>query len=368
MDNNATTTLRDEVKKAMYELPKLPYNPSSIHSYGREARKIIEEARVSILSSLGLEDDIDNYNVIFTSTGTEANNLVISNFIEDNIYISSIEHSSVYEPASLGTNTVQIPVTEEGILKLEYLEDLISKTEGRKLVSVIFANNETGVIQDIRTIAKLVHKYNGFLHIDAVQALGKIKVNLKELDADMVTVSAHKCGGPIGAAALIAKKSVPLTSMMKGGGQEKGFRSGTENVISIYGFGITAIKASQEIEKFEKIEILRNKMEQAIQYFANDAEIISKDVKRLNNTSMIIMPKVNSQMQIMAFDLAGIAVSAGSACSSGKTNTSHVLRSMGIPNEKADCAIRVSLSPDNTTEEIDYFVNEWKNLYQRIYT
>lgn len=363
LDNNATTQLNEAVAQGMHQLPRMPYNCSSIHSEGRQARSYIEAARNKILESLNVNQDY--YSLVFTASGSEANNLVINSFKDDFIFTSSIEHASVLNPLADCSKVIILPVDDNGIVKLDIFESELKKFEGKKLVSIMLANNETGVIEPIDDIIKIARKHNAIIHCDGVQAYGKIKIDLQNLDIDLLTISAHKCGGPIGAACLVYKKILELKSQVKGGGQEKSLRAGTENVYAIVGFGIAAELSKQRIENYEKIQFLRDYLEEELQAYCKDVEIIAKSVMRLPNTSCIIMPKVKSEVQVISLDLAGIAVSSGAACSSGKVAISHVLISSGVAEDKAVCSIRVSLGVDTTKQEIDRFIVEWKKIHDK---
>jgi cysteine desulfurase len=355
-----------QVKELMVELLGMPYNPSSIHAYGRQAKNIIEEARENILKSFDLSR-YDGYTLTFTSSGTEANNLVLNNFKDEQILISSIEHPSILEKKHYADNIIEIKVGSNGIVDLADLEISLKSLKGRKvLISVMFANNETGIIQPIKDIAVIARQYGAYIHSDMAQAIGKVNVDIKDLDLDFITISSHKFGGPIGAGALIRKEKIHLKADIIGGGQEKGVRSGTENIAAIAGFA-EACKYTKEMAKsMENIVKFRDKMEREILNIDPEIKIIGQNTLKLPNTSLIIMPNVDSTIQLMNFDLAGIAVSSGSACSSGKVGSSHVLKAMKIPEKLAKCAIRVSLSYDQAEDDITYFIESWKNIYSRL--
>jgi cysteine desulfurase len=366
LDNNATRAINYEVETYLRQYNNTPMNASSIHSYGRTAKTIIEDARRKIASAIGVDDKLEEFRIIFTSSGTEANNLIMHNFRNDNIYISAIEHPSIMQAAQCYNNCKIIPVNEKGLIAEELFENMIRNTKGRKLVSIMLANNETGVIQNIINLVNIAKKHDAFFHSDAVQALGKIPFNISELGCDFMTLSSHKVAGPVGAASLIAKRGFDLESQIKGGGQERGLRSGTENVVAISGFAEAVIISVRELNLYEKkLAALRQYMETAIKSFCSTAKIYGAESPRIPNTSMIMMPNVSSETQIINFDIEGIAVSAGSACSSGKVTSSHVLEAMGIDRKEAECAIRVSLDINNTKEQLDRFLTTWKNIYKR---
>jgi len=354
LDHNATTAVKPDVWEAIEALPALPYNPSSVHSYGREARRLVEEARKRLLQAVGADD---SYQCVFTASGSEANNLALKGVVSDLLLVSAIEHASVLQCEHATTKL--IPVTEAGIVDVTALEAMLAEATGTVCISVMLANNETGIIQPIIAIAALAARYHALLHCDAVQAFGKIAVDIKTLGIDMLTLSAHKCGGLLGAAALVVKKKIALKAVIQGGGQERGMRSGTENVPAIVGFGTAAMTA--EHYNAARIAMLRDRLEEALP----KAVIIGKDQQRLPNTSMMIMPAVSSEVQIIDFDLQGIAISAGSACSSGKVTVSHVLLAMGVTKAAASCAIRVSLGESTIEDDIKQFIAVWNELYSR---
>lgn len=365
LDNNATTFVRPQIKELMHSIYSYPYNASSTHRYGRQARNLIEEARVNIQKAIGDEKQ-NKYKIIFTSSGTEANNLVIQNYKSNYMmYVSTIEHSSILKAVEYSNNIEFIEVDKQGLIKLDALEQKLVNTAGEILVSIMFANNETGVIQDIKSLAELVHKYRGLIHCDAVQAFSKETINVNELDIDIMTISAHKCGGPIGAACLIIKKDIDLRPMLVGGSQEYNIRAGTENIAAIVGFGKIAENINDNIIEMSRLREIRDYMEDSILAYASDANIASYQASRLNNTSCIIMPNMSSDTQLIHFDLAGIAVGNGSACTSGRTTKSHVLSALGFSTDEAGSAIRISLGAHNTKDEIEIFIKEWKSLYNR---
>ncbi len=342
----------------MAEIMAQPFNASSVHSFGRKAHSITSKARRQVAHAAGGE----GAQIIFTGSGTEANNLAIKGLKgTDFIAVSATEHISVLKPAET-RNAILIPVDENGIIRLDKLENILQNQQGKGLASFMLANNETGVIQPVSEIAKIVYEHGGFLHCDAVQAFGKIPVDFNNLNVDMMTVSAHKIGGVQGAAALIMKKGLELGAEITGGGQEEGFRAGTENVAAIAGFGVAA----------ENIPImkpdLRDYMEEELKKISPDIVIFGENVDRLPNTICVAMGagKMKSETQLINFDLEGIAVSAGSACSSGKVNTSHVLLAMGVDKEIAETAIRISLGHNTTKPEINRFLEVWRRNCSRV--
>ncbi len=361
LDNNATTCIDPEAAQEMINVMNHPYNASAVHSSGRKARNYLEVSRKKILKSLKIKE-VDDYNLIFTSSGSEANNQIIRSFEDDIVITSSIEHASVLNLVKQLKNHHIIDVDQNGIINLDQLGQILAG-EGRKLVSIIGANNEIGVIQDIKEIAKLGHKYGAFVHCDMVQAYGKIAIDLVDLDLDAITISAHKIGGPVGIGVLITKKHVNIKPMIIGGGQEKNLRAGTENIASIVGFANIAARLDEVLAKMSQLEVLRDYIEGEISSYAT---IVSKQVTRLSNTSCIIMKGVKNETQVIDFDLNNIAVSAGSACSSGKISSSYVLKACGYSDELASCAIRMSLGVNNTKNDADSFIKHWLSIYKKL--
>ncbi len=360
LDNNATTAIKPAVAEAMHAVMMLtPLNASSVHTNGREAKRIIESARKKVAKLIGANEDSL---VIFTSCGTEANNLAIKGVKGYKTIVSATEHFSVLKASP---DAHICPVDKNGIVDLKVLERILKTLSGKALVSVMLANNETGVINPIKEIAELVHKFGGIIHTDAIQAVGKIEINIDELGVDMLSVSAHKFGGPVGVGALIARKKIALSAIQNGGEQEFGLRAGTENIIGIAGFGVAAELAIENLASTERLRDMRNYMEKEIVALAPEAKIYGESVNRLANTSCISMPGIKAETQLIEFDLAGIAVSSGSACSSGKVKSSHVLEAMGVTKEQAETAIRISFGVDTTEDEVNSFIEAWKKLYQR---
>jgi cysteine desulfurase len=358
LDHNATTSLEKEVILAMNEVMGEPLNPSSVHKAGQSARSIIQAARVKIARFIEADD---KYNIVFTSSGTEANNLAIRGFDGQKIFACSIEHNSVLN-ACKQKGGVVVPATCEGIIDVAALDNLLSMHKGKSLISVMIANNETGIIQPVKEVMEIAKKHSAVVHIDAVQAVGKIQVSMKDMDADMLTISAHKIGGPQGAAALVLKKNILLNPQITGGAQEQNLRAGTENVPAICGFG----KAVEIIKIDSVVEKLRDRLENLIESVAPEAVIVGKDRLRLPNTSYISMPNVPSQTQLIYFDMHNIQVSSGAACSSGKIGASHVLSAMKVDDRIAQTVIRVSLGKNNTDLDIEAFFTAWETLYRGV--
>jgi len=358
-DYNATSPLLYDVKEAMLDIIDQPLNPSSVHLYGRNAKTIIENARNDIAIMMGVSLRNDQYDLVFTASATEANNLVISNFIKNRILIASTEHISILRHQEYSDNVDILPVNNIGIVDIDKLELWLKQNPGpSNLVSIMFANNETGVLQPIKEIVSLVHQYESLIHSDCVQMPGKMQCDILDLGLDFVSITAHKFGGPLGAAALIYKSQYHLRPQMIGGGQERGIRAGTENVLAITGFAKAANMAQPQNS------MMRDFFEDEIMDICKSAIIFGKDAPRLPNTSMIYMPDIPANLQVIKFDMQGIAVSSGSACSSGKVKISHVLTAMGVVEEVANCAIRFSFGPKIKKTDIIRLVNIWRNIYQ----
>ena len=359
LDHNATTPARPEAIEAVIEALSLVGNASSVHREGRAARRIIEEARSRVAALVGAGET----DVVFTSGGTEANNLAIRGGSRMRVLVSAVEHLSVLEA---DREIEIIPVDSDGIVDMDALDTLLAKEDGLALVSVMLANNETGVIQPVQKIGEVCRRYGALLHTDAVQAAGKIPIQLTDLGADLMTLSAHKIGGPMGVGALIATPRAALTGVSFGGGQEKGLRPGTENLPAIAGFGKAAEIAADKVKSFAAMAWKRNDLERRIREIAPDARIFGAEADRLPNTSCIEMPGVDSETQVMALDLDGVSISAGSACSSGKVAISHVLKAMTPDMPETENAIPVSLGWTTEDTDIDRFVEAWSALYGRL--
>lgn len=355
LDHNATTPVHAKVLQALPEFLALPYNASSVHQLGRKAKHLLEQARKQVVAACGAEAA----QVVFTASGTEANNWVLHHAQgAEHVAVLVTEHSSVLAPAAQ-RHATHIPVDENGVIKLEALERILAVTPGKTLVSVQLANNETGVIQPVAEVVKIVLQHGGFVHTDASQALGKIPLNFEALNVDFMTVSAHKCGGIAGAGALIMKKGLKITPLFVGGGQEVGYRAGTENIPAIAVFGLAASLAQPQRNA------LQTYLEQQIQAVSAQAIIAGQGADRLPNTSYILTPGMSNETQLIHYDMAGIAVSAGSACSSGKISASHVLKAMGYSDTLASSSIRVSTGPNSTQQDIDHFLSVWQKIAQK---
>lgn len=354
LDYNATAPIRPEARSAVLAALAEPANPSSVHGFGRRARAALERARHVVATAVGGSSD----GVIFVSGGTEANNLVLRG-IGGPALVSAVEHPSVLEmePAA-----PRIQVDGEGRIELAALERLIAEHRPR-LVSVMLANNETGVIQPVAEAARLIHAAGGLLHVDAAQALGRVPVAMADLGADLLTLSGHKLGGPPGAGALVLREGLTLDPVQRGGGQELRRRAGTEALPAILGMA-AAIEAIRPDEPGH-MKVLRDRLEARIGEACAAARIVGVGAERLPNTSCLLLSGLEGATQLMALDLAGVAVSTGSACSSGKVGPSHVLLAMGLCEAEARCAIRISLGWASTEADVERFLAVWLPLAER---
>jgi len=362
LDYNATAPVHPEVIETVARIMARVGNASSVHGPGRNARQDVEAARDAVARLVGAE----SRNVIFTSGGTEADNLALKGAGDRRLMVSASEHGAVLAPALLhDPGAVILPVDGDGLLDLVALRQALQTAGKPALVSVMLANNETGVIQPVAKIAEIGHAHGALVHCDAVQSAGKIPVDIVALGVDLMSLSAHKIGGPQGVGALVLSGDVEIEAEIVGGGQELGRRSGTENVAGIAGFGKAAEIALARLGDCQKLAASRDEMERRLGEVAPKRRIFGGNVPRLPNTSCVSMPRVRSDTQVMAFDLAGIAISAGSACSSGKVSASHVLEAMGVERDEAMTAIRVSMGWATQPAEIDRFIEVWSDIYQR---
>ncbi|MGY3240425.1 MULTISPECIES: cysteine desulfurase family protein [unclassified Bradyrhizobium] len=366
LDWNATTPLRAEARAAMLAAGELIGNPSSVHAEGREARRLVEEARAMLAAAVGALPR----NVVFTSAGTEANALALSPGLRgrsggpvQRLLVSAVEHASVLAGGRFPAESVsQIRVTRSGIVDLDHLRELLADGPPA-LVSIMAANNETGALQPVAEAAGIVHEADGLLHVDAIQALGKIAFSINEVGADLATFSAHKIGGPKGVGALVVAEGLGgLEPLVRGGGQELGRRAGTENVAGIAGFGAAVKAALQALhDDAERMASLRDRLGNGIRAVAGGT-LFAEDVKRLPNTVLFTAPGLKAETAVIGFDLEGIAVSSGSACSSGKVQPSHVLSAMGFDPAVAQGAVRLSLGWSTEPEEINRALEAWRKL------
>lgn len=376
MDYNATTPLHPEVKKAMAKALDVFGNPSSLHAFGRQARQLAEEARETVAFFIGASAD----EIIFTGSGSEANNTVLSIFTcpakrcedhEENaaeIITTKIEHPCILETSKcLEGRGVRVAYADAdclGKVNIEQLTGMITKKTG--IVSVMMANNEIGTIQDIKGIAKIAHDKGALFHTDAVQAVGKIPVNVKELNVDFLTLSAHKLYGPKGIGALYVKKGVPFCPLIRGGHQEKGRRAGTENTLGIIGFGKAIEMRRKEMAEEEK-RLLKFKaaLKQGIEKIP-DTRFNGHPTDCLPGTLNVSFDGAEGEAILLYLDQEGIAASTGSACASGSLDPSHVLLATGLPVERAHGSIRISLGRENTMKDVEYMINMLPKVIKKI--
>ncbi|SHJ29701.1 cysteine desulfurase [Bradyrhizobium lablabi] len=366
LDWNATTPLRPEARAAMVEAWEILGNPSSVHAEGRQARKLVEDARAAVAVAIGALPQ----NVIFTSGGTEANALALTPGLRrasghpvQRLVVSAIEHASVLTGGRFPAGAItSLGVTRSGLVDLDRLRSMLEDGPPA-LVSVMLANNETGAVQPVNEAAGIVHAAGGLLHVDAIQAFGKIPCDINVMNADLVTLSAHKIGGPKGVGALVLAEGVlGFEPLLRGGGQERGHRAGTENVAGIAGFGAAARAAMAALDKDAmRLETLRNRLERGLAQTPG-AIVFSAEAPRLPNTTLFTVPGLNAETAIIGFDLTCVAVSSGSACSSGKVQPSHVLEAMGYGPELAKGAVRLSLGWSTSEADIDLAIKAWRKL------
>ncbi len=354
LDHNATSPIRPSVLDAMVEALSEGGNPSSVHRVGRRARARVDAARRQVAALVGALPA----EIAFTSGGTEANNMALRGAGRNRVLVSAIEHESILRAVP---EAEVIPVDGRGLVDLAALERLLAKPEPA-LVSVMFANNETGVIQPVAEVVRLARAAGAMVHCDAVQGAGKARVDLRDLGVDYLSLSAHKLGGPTGVGALAVRAGAAFVSDRNGGGQESNRRAGTENVAGIVGFGAAAEAARDGLDA----AILRDRLEVALLAIAPGAKVHGAAAPRLVNTTCISMPGVKAETQVMALDLAGVCVSAGAACSSGKVTRSAVLSAMGVNPAEAEAAIRISCGWNTASEDIDRLIAAWKALYIRV--
>ncbi len=359
LDYNATTPVRPQVAGLMAAVMTEPGNASSVHGFGRRARKYIEDARGQIARAF----DVGPQQVIFNSGATEGNNTILRGFSGQRILVSATEHASVIDA---GVAAEYIPVTRDGVADLEALRNMLAHGPKPALVSVMLVNNETGVIQPIADISKLVKNAGALLHTDAAQAVGRIAFTREQLGADFITLCAHKFGGPQGAGAIIMAPKAPLPKLLQGGGQERRQRAGTENVAAIAGFGLATELALQDLPAFEALAAKRERIEKALLESSNSIRIHGANAARVANTISCSIPGTTSETLMLALDLEGIAVSSGAACSSGSIKPSHVLTAMGANDDELKSSLRISLGWNSSDEDVEDFIAAWNNVRQRV--
>jgi len=370
LDWNATAPMREEAKAAFTAAVSRVGNPSSVHAEGRAARALIETAREQVAALVGAQPG----NVVFTASGTEANMLALMPTIEtadekrprSRLFLSAIEHVSVRAGGRFPREGIdELPVCPDGRLDLAALTAAIANTP-RPLVSLMFANNETGIVQPVAEAAAIVHAAGGLIHVDAVQAAGRIPCDITALGADLLTLSAHKIGGAKGAGALIrAREDIHFPEpLVRGGSQERGLRAGTENVAGIAAFGAAAVAARVGRDgEAAHMSRLRNELEVGLLAVTPDATVFGRETReRLPNTTLFAVAGIKAETAVIAFDLEGVAVSSGAACSSGKVQPSHVLAAMGVSAPLQRGALRVSLGWNSTEADVEKFLSAWRKL------
>ncbi|MFA6355828.1 MAG: cysteine desulfurase family protein [Candidatus Omnitrophota bacterium] len=369
LDHNATTPLHPEVKRAMTEAMEVFGNPSSMHSFGRQAHRLIDDAREKISSFIGGKPE----DIVFVGSGSEANNTVFNllsctakrceapHTKRRQVITSQIEHPCILEAAGClgerGMEVAYLPVDKYGKIDIAKYEGLIS--ENTALVSVMMANNEIGTIQDIKKIGGIAHKHGAMFHTDAIQAVGKIPVDVKDLAVDYLSLSAHKIYGPKGVGALYVSPGVPFCPFIRGGHQERGRRAGTENTVGIVGFGKAVEMRVKEMDgESEKLLSLKSRLKAGIEKNIKDIEFNGHPSDSLPGTLNVSFDAAEGEAILLYLDLEGVAVSTGSACASGSLDPSHVLIATGVSEERAHGSIRISIGRDNTEEEMDYTVEK----------
>lgn len=358
LDHNATTPVRPEAAAAVAEALAATGNASSVHRFGRLARRRLEDAREAVAALAGARPE----RVVFTSGGTEANNLALTGTGRARIVVSAGEHDSVLNAVPVAA---RVPLTCDGLVEPAALDAVLGEAGSPALVSIMLANNETGVIQPVAALAAVARAHGALVHCDAVQAAGKIPLDLTALGVDLLSLSAHKLGGPQGVGALVMAADLELAPLLRGGGQERRRRAGTENLPGIAGFGAAAEAAAAALDKAAGLAELRDELERRLRRRAPEIRIFGLAAPRLANTSCFAVPGLLAETQVMALDLAGVAVSSGSACSSGKVAPSHVLAAMGAGAAEAASAIRVSLGWTSAAADVEHFLEAWGALYQR---
>ncbi|MCB9989800.1 MAG: cysteine desulfurase [Rhodospirillales bacterium] len=361
LDYNATTPLKPAVYDVMAEAFGDVGNASAVHAYGRRARSRVETAREQVAALAGVHAN----QVTFTSGATESNNAVLKHFAGRRILIGATEHNAI---CNCPVDLELIPVDQDGLINIDAFEKMLETGPAPALISIMLVNNETGVIQPVAKLAKLAKAKHRdvFIHSDAVQAAGRIKIDFPGLYADFMSLSAHKMAGPQGVGALICAPGTPSVAFMHGGGQEKRQRAGTENVAGIAGFGKAAELAIADMAHYQQLGVWREKMERALKEAAPGCKIFGEGAPRTANTTALCMPGLPAQTQLMTLDLAGIAISSGSACSSGTFKPSRVLQAMGASEEEATSTLRISSGWNTKESDIDAFIDHWTAMVRRL--
>ncbi|MBK1697617.1 cysteine desulfurase family protein [Rhodovibrio salinarum] len=358
LDHNATAPVRPEAVRAMTDALNHVGNASSVHRFGRDARRRVEDARETVAALIGVQPG----DLVFTSGGTEANNTALRGHGRTRTLVSAGEHEAVLQARP---DAETVPLRSDGTVDLDALDVALAADDRPALVSVMLANNETGAINPVQQVVEIARRHGARVHCDAVQAPGKIAVDARALGVDLITVSSHKLGGPQGAGALAVLDGQSVAPLLAGGGQERKQRAGTENVPAIAGFGAAAEAALADLVRMTECAAWRDRLEAEARALCPRLQVHGAGAARLPNTSCLGLPGVRAETQVMALDLAGVAVSSGSACSSGKVHASHVLRAMGVSEDDADSAVRVSLGWTSTADDIDVFLDAWGKLVRR---
>lgn len=360
LDHNATAPLRREAKEAMVDALDVVGNPSSVHGEGRRARAVVEAARERVARLVGAKPS----EVVFTSGASEANSWALSQPWAT-IFTSGIEHDSVLAPARASkAEVVMLPVGRDGVVKVADLAALLASRSfaAPAVIAIQMANSETGVIQPVGEIAEIARAHGMKVHVDAVQAAGRLPIDFTALGADTLAISAHKFGGPKGIGALVDRDHFDLVPLIRGGGQERRRRAGTENVAAIAGFGAAAEAALRDLATIDAIRTRRDELEAELKRISPDAVVVAEGSPRLANTTAVALPGKLAETLVIRLDLAGVAVSAGSACSSGKVGASHVLEAMGLGQDIAAGTIRISLGTTTSRDDIAAFLAAWKTI------
>jgi cysteine desulfurase len=347
-DYNAGAPVRAEAAVAMSRALAQGGNPSSVHSFGRRAKAMVEDAREKIANAVEARAE----NVVFTSGATDALHLALTSASAASLIVSAVEHDAVFEHATRAVQTQRVaPVDANGLVDLAALAKLLADAPKPALLAIQLANNETGVIQPITKVATLAREHGALLLVDAAQALGRIPVSIADLDATYLVISSHKLGGPSGAGALVLAPGAPFVTTRFGGGQERGRRPGTENSTALVGFGVAIEWAERErVSEAPRLAAIRDRFEGAL---PSDAIIFGKNAPRLPNTSNFALPGLAAETAVIAMDLEGVAISSGAACSSGKVRSSRVLAAMGVAPELAKAALRISFGHESKGTDVD---------------
>ncbi len=364
LDYNATVPLRPSAYEILMEVHKQVLNASAAHSHGQKGRLLIEKARAVIAQSINCPTE----GIIFNSGATESNNTILQHFAktypDERILIGATEHAAVQEVIQ---NVERIPVDANGVIDLNALEAFFKEERRVSLVSIMLANNETGTIQPMKEISTLVHKHGALLHSDAIQGFGKIPIDMADMGIDFLSLSAHKNGGTQGCGALAMRLCGETPVLLYGGGQEKGARGGTENISGIAAFGASTAESMEKLDsEYQRLKALQIQLEQGILSISPQSVIFSQKTERLPNTTLFSTPGLKAETLVMRFDLEGIAVSNGAACSSGTVKQSRVLGAMGVDEQTASGAIRVSTGWQTTEDEIDVFLNTFETIYTQM--